>query len=172
MAAKTFLRYVSGKIQAIQATIVSAGPANDGDLVALDSTGRLDETVLPVGVGPDVASIVVEEVAGLSAGDYVNIFDNAGTPKVRLADNSNGREAHGFVKAAYADGATAVVYFEGPNSDLSGLVAGQRVFLGTAGGVITTPLVPVTDAGKISQLLGSATKATEVNTDIDDCIQL
>ena len=172
MAAKTFLRLVSGKLAAIQAVVTSSGAPNDGDLVALDSSGRLSETVLPVGVGPDIASIVVEEAAGLAAGDYVNIFDNAGTPKVRLADNSNGREAHGFVKAAYADAATAVVYFEGPNDDLSGLTAGDRVYLGTAGGVITTPLVPVTDAGKIHQLLGSATSATEVNTDIDDCVQL
>jgi hypothetical protein len=171
MAAKSFLRLVTGKIKAIQAIIVSAGAGNDGDLVALDSSGKFDVSVLPAGVGPDVKVITVSEVAGLSAGDYVNIFDSTG-PKVRLADNSNGREAHGFVKAAFADAASATVYFEGGNDDLSGLTAGDRVFLGTAGGIITTPLIPVTDVGKISQLLGSAVSATEVNTDIDDCIQL
>jgi len=172
MAAKSFMRLVAGKLKAIQATVVSAGAANDGDLLALDSTGKIDTTVLPVGVGPDVASVVVEDASGLAAGDYVNIFDSLGTPKVRLADNSNGRDAHGFVKAAYADAATAIVYFEGPNTDLSGLTAGQRVFLGTAGGVITVPLAPITDTGKISQFLGVAISPTEVNTDIDDCISL
>ena len=172
MAAKSFLRLVSGKLKAIQATVVSSGAANDGDIVALDSTGKLDVTTLPTGVGPDVASIVVEEVAGLAAGDYVNIFDNGGTPKVRLADNSNGRDAHGFVKASFANAATATVFFEGPNSDLSGLTAGDRVYLGTAGGVISTPLAPITDTGKIHQFLGVAVSSTEVNTDIDDKVEL
>lgn len=171
MAAKTFLRLVSGKLKALQAIIVSSGGANDGDLVALDSTGKLDVTVMPIGIGPDVAVVTVAEAAGLAAGDYVNIFDSTG-PKVRLADNSNGREAHGFVKEAFADAAVATIFFEGPNADLSGLTAGQRVFLGVAGGILTTPLVPVTDTGKLSQLLGTATKSIEVNTDIDDCIQL
>ena len=171
MAAKSFMRLVTGKLKAIQAIIISAGAGNDGDLVALDSTGKFDVSVLPVGVGPDVQVITVSEVAGLTAGDYVNIFDSSG-PKVRLADSSNGRAAMGFVKAVFADASSATVYFEGVNDDLSGLTAGDRVFLGTAGGTITTPLVPVTDAGKISQLLGTAVSATEVNTDIDDCIQL
>ena len=171
MAAKSFLRLVSGKIQAIQATVTSAGAGNDGDLIALDATGRIDVSVLPVGVGPDVASIVVSEAAGLAAGDYVNIFDSTG-PKVRLADNSNGRDAHGFVKSAHADAATAVVYFEGPNDDLSGLTAGTRMYLGTAGDATATPLAPITDAGSIHQLLGIAIDANTINTDIDDCIQL
>jgi len=172
MAAKSFMRLVAGKLKAIQATVVSSGAANDGDLLALDSSGRIDTTVLPIGVGPDVASVIVEDITGLAPGDYVNIFDNLGTPKVRLADNSNGRPAHGFVKASYADAATAVVYFEGPNSDLTGLTAGQRVYLGTAGGVISTPLSPIVDAGKTHQFLGVATSPSEVNTDMDDCISL
>ena len=172
MAAKSFMRLVSGKLKAIQATVVSAGAGNDGDVIALDSTGRIDTSVLPIGVGPDVKIIVVEEASGLSAGDYVNVFDNASTPKVRLADNSNGREAHGFVKAAFADAGSATVYFEGENDDLSGLTAGERLYLGTAGGIITTPLIPITDTGKIHQLLGVSINATTVNTDMDDCIQL
>jgi len=172
MAAKSFLRLVSGIASAIQATIVSAGAGNDGDIVALDSTGKFDLSVMPVGVGADVKVIVVEDATGLTAGDYVNIFDSTGTAKCRLADNSNNRAAHGFVKAAFADAASATVYFEGPNDDLSGLTAGQRVFLGTVGGTITTPLAPVTDTGKSSQFLGVAVSATEVNTDIADKIEL
>ena len=171
MAAKRYLELDQGKIKTKQATVVSTGAPNDGDLVALDTSGKIDETVLPVGVGPDVAVITVSEAAGLSAGDYVNIFDSTG-PKVRLADNSNGREAHGFVKEAFADAASATVYFEGPNDDLSGLTVGGRVYLGTAGNIIQTPLDPAVDTGSIHQLLGVAVSATEVNTDIDDCIQL
>ena len=171
MAGKTFLRLVNGKLKAIQASVTSAGAANDGDIPALDSNGRLDLSLMPVGVGPDTKVLPVSEVAGIGIGDYVNIFDDGGTESVRLADNSNGRPAHGFVKAAFADGANATVYFEGANEDLSGLVSG-RVYLGTGGGVIQTPLVPVTDTGKIHQLLGVSLSATEVNTDIQDCIEL
>ena len=172
MAAKTFIRLVAGKLQAIQAVVTSLGAANDGDLVALDTTGRLDPSVLPVGVGPDVK--ILEAAEDVAPGQYVNIFDDLGTEKVRLADNSNGRDAHGFIPTGggATTGNNATVYFEGPNSNLSGLTAGQRIYLGTAGGAITTPLAPVTDAGDIHQYLGRAIDATTVNTDIDDCIQL
>lgn len=171
MAAKSFLRLVAGKIKAIQAVVTSAGAGNDGDIVALDGTGKFDVSVLPVGVGPDTKILPVNELAGLGVGDYVNVHDDGGTESVRLADNTNGRAAHGFVKAAFADGASATIYFEGSNTDLAGLATG-RVYLGVAGGIIQAPLVPVTDAGKIHQLLGVSLSATEVNTDIDDCIQL
>lgn len=172
MAAKSFIRLVSGKLRAIQATVVSLGAANDGDIVALDTTGKLDPSVLPVGVGPDVK--ILEATEDVAVGDYVNIFDDTGTPKVRLADNSNGREAHGFIPTGgnATTGNNATVYFEGPNPNLSGLLAGQRAYLGVAGNFITTPLVPITDTGKIHQLLGTAIDATTVNTDIDDCVVL
>ena len=172
MAAKSFLRLVSGKLKAIQAVVVSSGAANDGDIPALDSNGRLDVTTMPIGVGPDTKVLEVSEASGLTAGQYVNIFNDGGTEKVRLADNSNGRDAHGYVIAAHSDGANATVYFEGANDNLSGLTPGQRVYLGTAGGVITSPLVPITDTGKIHQFLGIAISPTAVNTDIDDCISL
>lgn len=50
MAAKSFLRLVNGVITATPATVTSAGAANDGDLVALDSSGKLDASVLPTGI--------------------------------------------------------------------------------------------------------------------------
>ena len=168
MAAKKYLARISGKITEVVATIVSAGAANDGDIPALDSTGKLDVSVLPVGVGPDVKVIEADEA--LAAGDYVNIFDDGGTTKVRKADNSNGRDAHGFVKEAVSAAANATVFFEGPNDDLSGLTAGTRYYLGTAGGVTST--APDAPAAAISQFLGIAISATEINTDIDDCIGL
>ncbi len=169
--ADRFLRYDAGKVKQQEATDTSTGVAEAGDIVALDSSGKLDASLLPTGVGADVKIVEVDEASGLSAGDYVNIFDNAGE-KVRLADNSNGRDAHGFVVSSHADGTNATVYFEGANTDLSGLTPGGRVYLDTAGGVTQTPLDSVADAGKIHQLLGTAISATEVNTDITDCILL
>ena len=170
MAAKSFLRLVAGKIKAIQATVTSAGAANDGDIVALDSTGKLDPSVLPVGVGPDVTNVPSFE--NLAAGDYVNLFDDSGTVKARKADNSNGRDAHGYVKDTVVAPAAVNVYFEGANANLSGLTEGARIYLGVTGGIIETPLEPITDTGKIHQFLGIAISDTEVNTDIDDCISL
>lgn len=161
-----------GKDRLVEATTASTGVAEAGDIVALDSSGKLDASLLPVGVGPDVK--ILEASEDLGAGDYVNIFDDAGTAKVRLADNSNGREAHGFVLSAFLTGANATVFFEGPNSSAPVGTTGQRAFLGTAGGVITTPLdetAGVND-GSLSQLLGTYVDTTEINTDIDDCLIL
>jgi len=170
--ADRYLRLDQGKIKQLEATVVSTGASEAGDIPALDGTGKLDPSVLPVGVGADVKLLEADEA--LSAGDYVNIFDDGGTEKVRLADNSNGREAHGFVLDAFSAAATATVYFEGSNTALAGLTAGERQYLGTAGDVISTPLDnnDVANAGKIHQLLGTAIDSTTVNTDIDDCISL
>jgi hypothetical protein len=169
MAAKKYLGLIAGKITQVVATIVSAGAGNDGDLVALDSSGKLDVSVLPTGVGPNVKVILASENIG--AGKYVNIYDDAGTTKVRLADNSNSRETHGFLLDAVTSGNNATVYFEGTNNDLSGLTSGARQFLGTAGGVTATP--PTLAGGaQISQLVGTAISTTEIDTDIDDLIVL
>ena len=168
MAAKKYISLLAGKLTQVAATIVSTGAPNDGDLVALDSTGKLDESVLPVGVGPDVK--VLEASEALVAGDYVNIWNDGGTEKVRKADNSNSREAHGFVKEAFAAAATATVFFEGPNNSLAGIVPGTRYYLGTAGAAVTAP--PSAPAAQIHQLLGTGMDSTSINTDIDDCIGL
>lgn len=163
------LQLVGGKITQVEATVISAGAADAGEVVALDSNGLLDVSVLPVGVGPNVKLILASENIG--AGKYINIFDDAGTAKVRLADNSNSREAHGFLLDAVTSGNNATVYFESTNNDLSGLVAGARQFLGTAGGVTATP--PTFAGGAtISQLVGTAISTTEIDTDIDDVVVL
>lgn len=166
--ADRFQTLIGGKGELVEATVASTGVAEAGDIVGLDATGKIDPSLLPTGAGPDVASIVVSDAAGLSAGDYVNIFDDTGAA-VRLADNSNGRPAHGFVLSAFADAATALVYFEGPNTALSGLTIGSRQYLDTAGASTETP-VAVT-SGDIHQYLGVAINATTINTDIEDCIR-
>ena len=63
------------------------------------------------------------------------------------------------------------MYFEGTNDDLSSLTPGARQFLGTAGGITATP--PTFAGGaQISQLVGTSISATEIDTDIDDCVVL
>lgn len=166
--ADKFIELESGKLKQKEATDVSTGVAEAGDVVALDSTGKLDPSLFPTGFGDDLAVFPATE--NLGAGDYVNIFDDGGTPSVRLADNSNGRDAHGFVKVAVTSGNNASVFFEGPNDALSGLTVGSRYYLDTAGGVTTT--APTAPAANISQFLGVGISATTINTDIDDCIGL
>lgn len=148
----------------LRTAINSSAGAGDADkIVRLDATGRLDSSLLPVGIGADTQNIEAGEA--LDAGDFVNIFDDGGTIKVRKADNSNDRRADGFVLSAVTLGANAEVYFEGTNTALSGLSGGSRYYLGTAGDITATP--PST-SGTICQFLGKPSSATEMNVEIDD----
>lgn len=136
----------------------SAGAADAGKIAQLDSTGRLDATMLPVGVGADTALIATSEA--LVSGDLVNVWNSSGA-KVRKADPASaGKEAHGFVLAGFASGSTATVYFEGTNTAVTGLTPGPQ-FLGATAGKATS--TPPTGAGKVVQRVGFATSATTLN---------
>lgn len=142
----------------VNSTITSAGAGDSGKHPRLDGAGRLDSTVLPVGVGADTAVIVTSEA--LAAGDYVNIWNSTGA-KARKADATvAGKEAHGFVLAAVAAAANATVYFEGTNTAVTGQTPGV-VFLSTTAGVGTS--TAPTAAGNVVQRVGFATSATAVN---------
>jgi len=138
-------------------TASSAGAGDAGKLVKLDGTGKIDNTMMPAGVGSDSAVITASE--NLSAGDFVNLWDDASTIKVRKADASNGRRADGFVLAAVTSGNPATVYFEGSNNQLSSLTLGATYYLsGTTAGAITAT-APST-SGQIVQEVGRARLAT------------
>jgi hypothetical protein len=158
----------AGRETMVEATVVSTGVSQAGDIVALGTNGRLDESVMPVGIGADVK--VLETTETLTAGKYVNIYDDVGVAKCRLADATNDRPAHGFVKDAYAIGENATIYFEGGNDDLSGIVAGTRYYLGAAGAATAT--VPALPTVVIHQFLGVGVDSVTVNTDIEDVIVL
>lgn len=142
----------------VNSTVASAGAGSSGKVVALDGAGKLDQTVLPVGIGADTASVVASE--NLAAGNYVNLFDNAGTPNVRKADNSNGRRAHGFVLSAVTASNPATVYFEGRNTGLTSRTTGAKQFLGTGG--LAVEAVP-TGTGVLLQVLGTAVSSTSAD---------
>lgn len=153
--------------------VLSEGVASAGEIPALDETGRLDESVMPLGIGADTTPAIASETLG--AGKFVNYHNDGGVFSARLADNSNGRHADGFVLEEYAVGSTAIVYpLDGTNASLSGLTGAARYFLGTAGGVITPALdaaAPV-NAGRICQYLGVAKSATELVTNDDSFVVL
>jgi hypothetical protein len=164
--AQGFLARVAGKTKQIFATVASAGAGDAGKIVGLDAAGRLDSSVMPVGIGAQTTLATVFETLG--AGTFVNYFDDSGTFSVRLADNSNGRQADGFVIAGFTAAQTATVYpLDSTNAQLTGLTVGARYWLGTAGAVTVTPLdeTDVGNANKISQYLGVAKSATELVTD-------
>jgi hypothetical protein len=157
----------SGKIAALNAngilddTIINATVTSSANkIVKLDGSGKLDSTVLPTGIGADTASILASE--NLAAGDLVNIYNNTGTANIRKADASTtGKEAHGFVLSAVTSGQNGVVYFEGSNTQATGLTPGVQYLSATTAGK-TTSTAPST-AGQIVQVVGFAYSATALN---------
>lgn len=142
----------------INATVTSAGAGDAAKIAQLDGSGRLDSSVMPVGIGADTATITTSEA--LAAGDFVNIHNSSGA-KARKADATTaGKEAHGFVLAGVASAASATVYFEGTNTAVSGQTPGP-VFLQTTAG--TAGSTPPSSTGNIVQKLGVATSATTIN---------
>lgn len=160
------LHVVSGLPTEVPAVNASAGAGDAGKLPELDSTGRLDLSMMPIGIGADTK--VIEASENLDAGDYVTIH-NSGGALVRKADASDGISgmAHGFVINNVTSGNPATVYFEGANPQLTSLTPGVTYALShtTPGGVIALGSA-TTAAGHILQILGVATEATEINTEI------
>jgi hypothetical protein len=167
MAAKKFLRLVAGICTEVLGIVTSAGAANDGDIPVLDATGRLDASLMPVGVAADTYTANTSEA--VAAGAFVYITATGLIANASAA--SGGNQARGFVLAASASGAPATVYFEGRNTQLTGLTVGGRYYLSdsVAGAVTVTA---VTGAGKKLQLLGYAVSATSLDSEIDDYIAL
>jgi len=136
----------------------SAGAGDAGKVVVLDAAGRIDSTMMPVGIGADTASITTSEA--LAAGDFVNIWDSSGA-KARKADaTTSGKEAHGFVLAAYGSAVAATVYFEGTNTGVTGLTPGRQ-FLSTSAGLATA--TAPSGSGNVVQRIGVAVSATALN---------
>lgn len=161
--AEKYIKQVSGVLTEQEALVSSAGAGDSGKIPALDSTGRLSTSMMPVGVAADTASIVSSE--NLVAGDFVNIWNEAGTAKVRKADAATaGKEAHGFVLAAVTSPAAATVYFEGQNTQVSGQTPGV-VFLSATTPGVATATAP-SGSGNIIQTVGIATSATSINFEL------
>lgn len=156
--ADKYLYNNAGTITEKAAIVSSAGSGDTGKIPGLDAAGRLDASFMPVGLGADTASITASEA--LSAGDLVNIWNSTGA-KVRKADATTaGKEAHGFVLSAVSSSATAVVYFEGTDTGVTGLTPGVQ-YLSTTPGTATG--TPPSSSGNVVQRVGFATAATALN---------
>ena len=160
MAGDKFLFNNAGVVTEKAALQTSTGAADAGKIPALNNTGRIDESMMPVGIGADTASVVSSE--SLAAGDLVNLWNDAGTTKCRKADASTpGKEAHGFVLAVVTSPAYATVYFEGSNTQMTGLLGGQQFLSATTPG--KTQAAAPSATGQVVQIVGFATGATTMN---------
>lgn len=168
MAANYLALDATTKLQKqVEGLVTSAGAGDAGKIPALDADGRLNGSVMPAGIGADTQSIQASET--LADGDFVNIHNVGGAFRVRKADASTAaaaKRADGFVRVGVAGGAMATVFFEGPNSALTGLLPGQYVLSHTTPGGILPAASGSTTTGHIIQFLGTATLATELNTEI------
>lgn len=166
--AHKYLYNNAGVVTERELLVVSAGAGDAGKGVATDGTGHIDVSVLPVGVGPDTAVIQASE--NLAAGDFVNIH-NSGGARIRKADASNGRVAHGFVLSAVTSGASGTVYLEGTNTGVSALTPGDRLYLSGSAAGTPTSTAPST-SGHYVQPIGVAITATSMSFEPEDYIVL
>lgn len=159
MSTNRFLTKNSSGRDALTTAISASGGAGDASkIVATDGSGRLDSSLMPVGLGVDTETIVASEA--LVAGDFVNIWSNSGVRNVRKAAVDNSRPAHGFVLSAVTSGQNATVFKAGTNSSLTGLTHGAQYFLGNNGAATTTPAIA--SPAQIIQSLGIACDTTEI----------
>lgn len=157
--ADKFLRNNAGIVTEKEATVISAGAGNAGQIVALDVTGKLDNSVMPTGIG--IKATIAPASEALTAGNFVNLWNDAGTLKVRKADaTTSGKYADGFVLAAVAQGNNATVYLEGINTQITGLTGGTQYYLATTAGGVTATAPSA--SGNIVQRIGKGFSATEI----------
>lgn len=156
MSTNRFVTLVNGVQRLVTAIAASAGVADANKIIATGSDGRIDSTLMPVGVGVQTQAITASE--NLAAGDFVNIFSDSGTPSCRKADASNGRIANGFVLSAVPSGQQATVYFSGFNTSQINLTPGTQMFLSASTAGTATATAP--NAPALVQVLGIAVSET------------
>ena len=154
----TYLRIGASGLLAEETTVSAGGVGNANKIPQLDANGQFAESMMPTGIGADTAVYPTSE--NLSAGDQVNIYNNAGTLTCRKADaGTNNYAAHGYVKASVTSPANATVYFDGACAGtFAATDAGKPVFLSASAGATT--LTPVSGTGKIHQQIGTVISLT------------
>ena len=168
--ANKYLAMIGGMLREVMATVTSTGAEDAGKIVGLNAQGRLDDSVMPSGIGASTKIVSTSEA--LASGDFINLWDDAGTLKVRKADASaTGKQADGFVKSAYASGANATIYTDGINDQCTGLSGGPVMYLSASTPGTATATAPSTGGG-IVQRIGRRLSATEVAFDASDPIVL
>ncbi len=117
-------------------------------------------------------SIRVPATGAFTAGDYVNVYNDSGTAKARLADASDPtKEATGFINEDTVSGNSTNVFLYGVNTSANGsFTAGNEVYLSTTPGEVTD--TAPSGSGEIVQVCGTAGEGTEVLTRFGDVVEL
>lgn len=159
MAGDKYIKDLSGRLTEQAAVQTSEGAGNAGNIPALDASGRLDVSLMPVGVAPEVKNLVASET--LSGGDLVNFWNDSGTLKMRKADaTTTGKEADGYVLAAVTSGQTGAAYVDSINTSVTGLTSGTIYYLSTTAGGVTATAPSAT--GNVVQEIGKASATGEL----------
>jgi len=151
----------NGTQEEYEGRATSAGAADAGHFPVLNPAGKIDQTMMPDGVGQDIVQLTSAEA--LSEGDYIYI--NSAGAAARADATSIAKKAIGFATESVVSGAPVKVQFDDSNTALSGLTPGATYYLSasTPGGVTTTA---PTAAGQIVQSVGVALNATTIHSDI------
>jgi hypothetical protein len=158
MPTSRFITLVNGIQSEVVPATASAGAATAGQIIALNGAGQIDSTMMPAGLGLDTTTAITS--AAISAGQMVNLYNNAGVLTARPADcTTTGSEANAFALSAFASGATGTFYLAGNVTGLSALTPGTIYFLSTVGAITTTP---TSTAGNIVQIVGKSLSATSL----------
>ena len=155
MAGAKFLRNVAGTPTEVRGVQTSTAD----EIVALDTNGLLDPTMFPAGIGGSVVNMEVG--IGVTAGDFVNIYNNT-TIMCRPANATDAtKPCHGFVLTTEIATAFVDVYFEGINTAATASTLGAIQFLAVTDGdsVGTAPSA----AGNIVQRVGVAHSLTAIS---------
>lgn len=165
MAIETILKQlVNGEYSQFAPVEVSTGAGDGGKVAVLNqTTGRWDLSLIPVEVGLDVVALTAFE--NISAGQYVHVFSDGGTPSVRLATAAGPGylPAHGWAVETKTATNTIKIAHEGNNPFVAGLTVGLRYALSavTPGGVIpASGIAAGIAAGDIIQFVSSVCYAT------------
>jgi len=154
-----YIANIAGTMTEVSGLATSTGAPDAGKIPQLDGAGRIDNSMMPVGIGAVTEAVQASE--NLAAGDFVNIHNVTGAFRVRKADATTaGKEAHGFVLSAETAGTIATLYCEGTNTSVTGQTPGI-VFLSTTAGLASA--TAPSSSGNVVQRIGFASSATSIN---------
>lgn len=164
--ADKYIALLAGVEQEVEGQVTGGTATQAGKIPALDSAGRLDPSIMPVGITADTYVGTAFETLS-SANPFVYVRPDGSVANASGA--SGGNPTIGFVLANVTTGQPAAVYFEGRVTGLSGLTVGSRYYLSdtTPGGLTS---VPVSGTGKLHQYLGRAVSTTTLTFEADDHI--
>jgi len=162
MAKRLINQNTNGSKETYSGVTTSAGSGSSGEIPALDSAGKLDSSMMPVGFGQDSVTATAGEA--LTAGDFV--YFNGSGAAMKADATSLAKQAKGYVNANVLSAATATVYFDDSNTGLTGLTINVPYYLSATPGVVTT--TAPTTATQIVQRVGFANSATNLRADIEE----